>query len=183
MLAPILTPRLELVPLAPTVITALLDGAAGAVGLSAPADWPDVHDAGFLRGRRSQMESDPTIAQWVRGVVLTASTAIRVLAGHAGFHGPPGVNGPGTAGALEVGYTIFPAQRGRGYATEAIEALIAWAAREHDVRHFYASVAPDNAPSLAVIARLGFTRCGEQWDDEDGLELVFERYLPATPET
>ena len=110
----------------------------------------------------------------MRGVVVTADTPVRVLAGHGGFHGPPGVNGPGAAGGLEVGYTIFTAHRGRGYATAAAAVLIAWAAREHDIRHFYASVAPDNAPSLAVIARRGFTRCGEQWDDEDGLELVYE---------
>ncbi len=174
---PLVTPRLKLVPLVATVITALVDGAAESVGLSVPDGWPDTHDDGFLRSRRSQQEADPSRAQWVRGVVIPASGPVRALAGHAGFHGPPGVNGPGTAGALEVGYTIFEAYRGRGYATEVADALIAWAGREHAVRHFYASVAPDNAPSLAVIARLGFTRCGEQWDDEDGLELVFERLI------
>ena len=172
-----MTPRLELVPLVATVITALVDGAAESAGLSVPDGWPDTHDDGFLRSRRSQQEADPSRAQWVRGVVIPASGPVRALAGHAGFHGPPGVNGPGTSGALEVGYTIFEAYRGRGYAAEAADALIAWAGREHAVRHFYASVAPDNAPSLAVIARLGFTRCGEQWDDEDGLELVFERLI------
>jgi RimJ/RimL family protein N-acetyltransferase len=171
----ILTPRLELVPFAAAVIDAIVDGAAHRVGLSVPEGWPDAHDDGFLRGRRAQMQRDPSIAQWVRAVVVPGSAPVRALAGHAGFHGPPGVNGSGTAGALEIGYTIFPPYRGLGYATEVAEALIAWAGREHGVRHFFASVAPDNAPSLAVVARLGFARSGEQWDDEDGLELVFER--------
>lgn len=40
-----------------------------------------------------------------------------------------------------------------------------------------ASISPDNAASLAVIRPFGFERVGEQWDDEDGLELVFERPL------
>jgi hypothetical protein len=31
-----------------------------------------------------------------------------------------------------------------------------------------------NAPSLAIVRRLGFVQTGEYWDDEDGLELVFE---------
>ena len=170
----ILTPRLELVPLDASVITALADGAAERAGLSVPEGWPDEHDGGFLRSRRSQMEVDPSIAQWVRGVVVPGSAPVRALVGHAGFHGPPGVNGSGSAGALELGYTIFAAYRGRGFASKAAEALIAWAGREHGIRHFLASVAPDNEPSLAVLARLGFTRSGEQWDDEDGLELVFE---------
>ena len=173
----ILTPQLELVPLAVAVIAALLDGEAERAGLSVPEGWPDAHDDGFLRGRRAKIEADPSLAQWVRGVVVPGSAPVRALAGHVGFHGPPGVNGPGAAGALEVGYTIFEAYRGRGFATEAVEALVAWAGREHGVRNFFASIAPANAPSLAVVARLGFTRCGEQWDDEDGLELVFERLV------
>ena len=68
---------------------------------------------------------------------------------------------------------MFPEHRGRGYATEAAAALIAWA-RGQGVARFVASVAPANAPSLAIVRKLGFVRTGEQWDDEDGLELVFE---------
>jgi RimJ/RimL family protein N-acetyltransferase len=44
-----------------------------------------------------------------------------------------------------------------------------------------ASISPDNAGSLATIAGLGFTKAGEQWDPEDGLELVFLR--PAANQT
>jgi RimJ/RimL family protein N-acetyltransferase len=40
-----------------------------------------------------------------------------------------------------------------------------------------ASIAPDNSRSLAVARRLGFIQTGERWDDEDGLELVFEREI------
>ena len=39
---------------------------------------------------------------------------------------------------------------------------------------FVASVAPDNAPSLAIIRKLGFVRTGEHIDSEDGLEQVFQ---------
>ena len=38
-----------------------------------------------------------------------------------------------------------------------------------------ASIAPDNAPSLRIAERLGLRRVGEQIDEIDGLELVFER--------
>jgi hypothetical protein len=33
---------------------------------------------------------------------------------------------------------------------------------------------PD-AASLATVARFGFAEVGEQWDEEDGRELIFER--------
>lgn len=96
------------------------------------------------------------------------------MVGHAGFHGPPGINGLQAGDAVEVGYTVFPEARGRGYAQEAALALMRWAEREHRVRRFVASVAPDNEPSLAIVEKLGFAQIGEQWDAEDGLELVFE---------
>ena len=38
-----------------------------------------------------------------------------------------------------------------------------------------ASISPDNVASLATLRPFGFTRVGEQWDDEDGLEIVYER--------
>jgi ribosomal-protein-alanine N-acetyltransferase len=95
------------------------------------------------------------------------------MIGHAGFHGPPGVNGVRKPDAVEVGYTIFAPYRGKGYATEAATALIEWARDERGVCRFIASVAPGNAPSLAVVRKLGFTQSGTVWDEEDGEELVF----------
>jgi [ribosomal protein S5]-alanine N-acetyltransferase len=174
---PISSSRLELVSMAPPFIGALLDGRRGEAARILEADvpraWPDPHDARFLRLRLEQMEREPEVQEWlVRAVVLREPE--RVMVGHAGFHGPPGVNGPGRAGALELGYTIFPPFRGRGYATEVATALMAWARTERDVREFIASVGPDNAPSLAVVGKLGFRQTGEQWDEEDGRELVFE---------
>ena len=42
-----------------------------------------------------------------------------------------------------------------------------------------ASISPTNEASLATLRPFGFEAVGEQWDDEDGLELLFER--PAGP--
>jgi [ribosomal protein S5]-alanine N-acetyltransferase len=96
-----------------------------------------------------------------------------VKVGHAGFHGWPGVNGPERAHAVEVGYTVFPEHRRRGYEIEAVVALLAWA-RGRGVDHFIASVSPGNEPSRRLIRKLGFVQTGDQWDDEDVRELVFE---------
>jgi [ribosomal protein S5]-alanine N-acetyltransferase len=95
------------------------------------------------------------------------------MIGHAGYHGPPGVNAKGAPDAVEIGYTVEERYRGRGYATEAAAELLR-RAEERGVRHFVASTAPDNEPSLAIIRKLGFTQTGEAMDEEDGLELVFE---------
>jgi ribosomal-protein-alanine N-acetyltransferase len=91
------------------------------------------------------------------------------VVGKAGFHGPPDEHG-----MVEVGYAIVPELRRRGYARAALEALLQRAGREPAVRVVRASVSPDNAASLGLIRQYGFVRVGEQWDDEDGLELVYE---------
>ena len=163
-------------PLSPAFLEALLahrlDDAGALAGTVVPAGWPDDHDRRFLELRAAQMHDEPARQQWVRAVVLRQPD--RPMVGHAGFHGPPGTNGARKPGALELGYTIFEPFRGRGYATEAATALMAWARAAHGVRHFIASVSPDNAPSLAVVRKLGFVETGRQWDEEDGEELVFE---------
>ena len=57
-----------------------------------------------------------------------------------------------------------------------------WAHEQKGIHDFIASVSPGNAPSLTVVRKLGFVQTGEQWDEEDGLELVFERSLPSLRE-
>ena len=171
---PIRSPRLELVSLSPTVIDALLRGrfdhAEALLGFVLPDDWPGAHDERFLRMRLEQMESEPEAQPWlVRALVLRDGTR---MIGHAGFHGSPGAHGL-KPGAVELGYSVFPAFRGQGYATEAAVALMDWAGTQ-GVRHFVASVSPKNAPSLAIVQKLGFIRTGQQWDEDDGLEHVFE---------
>ena len=169
--------RLELIILSPQAMEALVEGrgadAERELDASIPVDWPDEHDARFLRYRMRQLERLPGTEPWlVRAVILRKP--VRTMIGHAGFHGQPGVNGKKDPEAVELGYTIFEPYRGHGYATEAAQALMDWAHVEKEIGRFVASVAPTNAPSLAIVKKLGFVQTGEQWDDEDGLELVFE---------
>lgn len=172
---PVLSERLELVSMSPRFIEAVLGGrraeAEAIIGLSLPEDWPGEYGHP-LPIRLEQMRRDPATQPWLlRAIVLRGPE--RTMVGHINFHGPPDERG-----AVEVGYTILPAHRRRGYATEAVEALFAWATREHGITHFIASISPANKPSLTLARRLGFRQTGTQWDDEDGEELVFELHRP-----
>ena len=172
---PIMTERLELVWLSPGLIETLLDGRRDELPFTVPNDWPDEHDRRFLAFRLRQMGDEPARGPWlVRGIVLPKT---RELIGHVGFHGPPGVNSLRADDAVEVGYTIFPEHRRRGYATEAVVGLLEWA-RAQGIHRFIASVGPGNEPSLRIVRGLGFVEVGRHWDDEDGEELEFE----LTPE-
>jgi RimJ/RimL family protein N-acetyltransferase len=78
---------------------------------------------------------------------------------------------------VEIGYTLLPDARGQGFAIEAVRGAFAWATREFGIRHFRASVAPGNERSENLIRKLGFLQTGQQWDDRDGLELVYELHV------
>ena len=169
------TERLELVAFTPEVIEALLahDGerAAELLGALVPGDWPDRHDERFLRLRLGQLRAHGDLQEWsVRGVVLADEGA---LVGHIGFHGPPGVNALRRPDGVEVGYSIFPAYRRRGIATEAVRGLVQWAHDERGIRAFVASVSPQNDAALGVVGKLGIEHVGAHGDDEDGLEHEF----------
>ncbi len=173
---PVISERLELVSLSPGALEALIAGrtsdAETLIGGRLADGWPG-GDERYFRLRLGQMQREPSLRRWiVRALVLRDG---REIVGHAGFHGPPGTNGKKDPAAVEIGYKVFEPFRGRGLATEAVRALMAWAREEHGVRRFILSIAPSNEPSLAIARKLGFEQTGEQWDDEDGLELVFER--------
>ena len=151
-------------------LRALLGGdlAAASTLIGAPVPTFFAGEGWLWRLRLAQIEADPASAPWyVRAAVTRAE---RVVVGHAGFHGPPDADG-----MVEIGYTVAPALRGRGYGHAIVAALLDEAARESAVRVVRASISPTNAPSLALVGRAGFMRMGEQWDDEDGLEWIFER--------
>ena len=161
--------------MSPGFIDAVFDGDRAAaqdlLGLTLPEDWPTADDDPVLRLRLRQMGAAPTVQQWlVRAMVLREDG--RPMIGHIGFHGPPDERG-----AVEVGYTVFPEYRRRGYAHEAVAALFDWATAQHGIRCFVASVSPTNAPSLGLVRKLGFQQVGSQWDEVDGEELVFELAL------
>lgn len=57
---------------------------------------------------------------------------------------------------MEVGYIFAPAWGGRGYATEAVRALVDLAFGPLGARRLIARVDARNQPSSALLARLGF---------------------------
>jgi [ribosomal protein S5]-alanine N-acetyltransferase len=165
---------IELVPLTPEFLEAALDGrrekAAGLLGIELPDEFPSEGERGFLGLKLRQMREDARYRTWCPHAVVLGGQMI----GHAGYHGPPGVNSTHNLEAVEFGYGIFPPYRGRGYATQAARMLMDLAEERAGIRHFVLSVGPDNEPSLAIVRRLGFVQTGERMDEEDGRELVFE---------
>lgn len=179
LLAPIRTPRLSLIPLTPAFLKASLTGqqeaAEAMLGHAIPADW---YEEGWLMQLRlDDLANNPAYQPWsVRAIV---HNEMDMMIGHTGFHTlpDPGYLRAILPGGVEMGYTIFPAFRGHGYATEACGGMMTWAHESHQVDRFVLSIAPDNLASLRIAHKLGFIRIGEHVDPEDGIEYIFGRIL------
>jgi [ribosomal protein S5]-alanine N-acetyltransferase len=160
----------------PAFLEAMLDDrrdeAAELLEIELPEVFPSEGERRFLAMRLKQMREDVRFETWCPHAVVLGGQMI----GHAGYHGPPGVNSAENAAAVEFGYKTFPAYRGRGYASQAATLLMEMA-RARGIRHFVLSVAPDNEPSLSIVRKFGFVRTGERMDEEDGLEHIFELQL------
>ena len=71
---------------------------------------------------------------------------------------------PGGQDEAELKYALRRADWGRGLATEAGAGMLAWGARAHGLREVIATVAPSNAASQRVLAKLGMTRGDDRAD-------------------
>jgi RimJ/RimL family protein N-acetyltransferase len=89
----------------------------------------------------------------------------RTLAGVSGF-------------APEAGWAFLPAAHGRGYAREAMEAILGWADEVLRPVRTVCMIAPANASSIRLAERLGYAPMGSAV--YRGSEtLLFERHGPA----
>ncbi len=160
-------PRLDLalVPVASLLARAASEGPV-------PLGCDDPHDVlhpehSPLRRRVDQVRDDPDVNPWLIRVAVARDTGAAV--GLANFHDRPDADG-----MVEIGYRVLPEHRRQGYGREIAAAMWDGVAGHPLVRTLRATVSPDNAASIAIIEGAGLVHVGEQWDDEDGLELVYE---------
>ncbi|MQA93561.1 MAG: GNAT family N-acetyltransferase [Streptosporangiales bacterium] len=164
--------RLRFLPLPSEALAALADGDASVaektLGVALTGYFLTEEARWVWSYRLGQIENDPAAAEWLTRVVV--DDAPQAAVGYAGFHGPPDASG-----TVELGYSVDPRWRRRGYARAILTELLARAAAAPGVRTVRATIRPDNTASMATIAGFGFAAVGEQWDARDGLETIYER--------
>jgi [ribosomal protein S5]-alanine N-acetyltransferase len=149
----LMTERMELRPLPAAATKVLPEGreeAGRILGAALSVDWPQADLLDVLPIQASASPSDERFGIWV--MIERESGSV---VGDIGFIGPPG------GGSIEIGYSVIPARRRRGYATEAARAIVDWALREPEVNVVVASCDSGNEPSIGTLERIGFLRAGE----------------------
>jgi len=149
------SPRLDLVLESTESVLARIEALS-------PADRAEVSPDWMARMRNSAP------SPWTHGFAIVERQSGAIVGGCA-YKGPPDENG-----VVEIAYGVEPAVRKRGYAREAAEALVMYAARA-GVRLVCAHTRPGNEASARVLESCGFERLGEVMDAEDGLVWRWER--------
>ena len=122
---------------------------------------------GPLAWRVPQVKQDPSVNKWfVRWAVLRSTQ--EVIAS-ASFHGVPDENG-----MMEIGLGVETAYQRQGFGREILQGMWGWVVTEPGVKTLRYTVSPENGPSITVIKYFGFDFKGQQIDEEDGPEDVYE---------
>ena len=128
-------------------------------------------DKGPLAWRVPQVKENPDLNRWfVRWIVLRASGEI---IGSTSFHASPNPDG-----MIEIGLGIQDGFRNMGYAKESLLGMWRWVTQDPLVKILRYTVSVNNAPSIRVIETFGFQYQGEQIDEEDGPESIYEMSTP-----
>jgi [ribosomal protein S5]-alanine N-acetyltransferase len=155
------TKSLKLIPQTLEEVRAMIEAMDPSEKAQLSADWLARLDA--------STSADP----WTHGFSLMHRDS-GILVGKGGFKGPPDADG-----MVEIAYAVEPDHQGKGYATEAAQALAAYAFSSGQVRFVRAHTLAEPNASTRVLIKCGFRHIGEVIDPEDGMVWRWEKHHEA----
>lgn len=123
--------------------------------------------SGPLRWRVPQVKANPDVNVWFFRWIVHRET--KEVVGSISFHAPPD-----ELGMIEVGFGVCQPCRNQGFGKEALLGMWTWVIDQPGVSILRYTVSASNAPSMAIIRSLGFTHVGQQKDEVDGPEEIYE---------
>jgi RimJ/RimL family protein N-acetyltransferase len=139
-------------------------------------DWPLPYTRDLAHELVDALDAlaGPTNGGWVQ---------LAIDAGAAGMIGDVAVWLHDDGTFAMVGYTLAPEHQGRGYAIEAVTAIVDWLFSRKRVHRIAATIDPRNLPSARVLERCGFEYVGtarraalvrDEWADDARFSLLPE---------
>ncbi|GAB5348787.1 GNAT family N-acetyltransferase [Alteriqipengyuania sp. 357] len=118
------------------------------------------------------------------GWLMVFERATGELVGHCGLKRVDS-EGARNTGEVEIGWIIREDRWRRGYAREAVDAVLAWAFETHGAPRVVALTSPRNEPSWRLMERLGMARCedldfhDDRFPAEDNPTILYSIDRPA----
>ena len=159
------TPRLLLRRATAELVRAELDERPrldSLLGARVPAEWPPEIMADVVPTFLQRLEDEPALAEgWLAWYIIACDDQGRgpTLIGNCGFKGPPGSDG-----VVEISYSLLPEYQKRGYAAEAVRAMLAWVFGHAEVSCVVATTEVGLEPSIRLLDRLGFQYVGRGYE-------------------
>jgi ribosomal-protein-alanine N-acetyltransferase len=165
------TDRLELHHIPADGLIALLDQKSDALAIAGRKFSNPyrvlIDDDGPLPWRVPQVKADATLNKWfIRFIVLKESGEV---VGSTSFHGAPDATG-----MIEIGIGIEEKFWGKGIATESLLGMWRWVVTQPSVKMLRYTVSPSNLASVKIIQKFEFHHQGQQMDEIDGPEDIYE---------
>jgi ribosomal-protein-alanine N-acetyltransferase len=158
--------NVRLVDLPLPVLLALRAGDAATaerlVGLPIPTEFAEQTD--IWNFMVTLLDGRPENATWTMNALVSDDQIV----GNAGFKGAPD-----DEGEIELGYRVLIAHRRQGLAVAGARLLLERARREPSVSRVLATIDPDNAASIGVITKVGFSPDGDRIHPRWGRQLRF----------
>jgi len=156
------TERLRLIPCELTHFEALLHDPARleqTLGVSIVEGWSAFPES-IARGYEYLKERPDALPWWM---YLFMHTADKALVGQGGFKGAAD-----ESGMVEIGYSIAPAYRNRGLATEAAQGMIDYAFSHPHINFVDAHTLAEVNPSTRALEKVGMKFIEALSDPEHG---------------
>jgi len=170
------TERLELIPATVELLSAEMENLPlfrEKLGAEVPATWPpDLYDRPAQEFTLTYLKENKDGVGWMLWylVLNNVNENSTALIGTCGYKGKPSADG-----TVEIGYSVLPEHQRKGYASEAVQALLAHAFSCREVTRVIAETYPELTPSIRVLEKNGFVLIGN--GSEPGV-IRFE--LPRT---
>ncbi len=141
------------------------------VNAEVPSMWPPpLNDEDSQRWLIELLKTDPLAwSNWY--MVRRAASGKGTLVGNIGFKG-----GPSDDGTVEIGYSVLEAHHRNGYASEAVNTIVAFAFSHPTITRVTAHTLPELTPSIGVLTKCGFRLLGTGTEGPE--TILFELTRP-----
>ena len=123
--------------------------------------------AGIIGHRLPKVRQYPQWAKYLLRMAVLKDE--QIVIGSAGFH-----TAPDSDGMIEIGFSVDKPFQGKGYGQEILHGMWGWVVEDPLVKTLRYTVSPNNTISQHIIKKFGFTHNGQQIDEEDGPEDIYE---------
>ena len=120
-----------------------------------------------IKHRLPRVRQNPEYAKFLLRVAVLKDNPIIIAS--AGFH-----DAPDSDGMIEIGFGVAKKYQGNSYGQEILHGMWSWVVNDPLVKTLRYTVSPDNLISQYIIKKLGFEYKGQQIDEKDGPEDIYE---------